>query len=75
MISGRVRIGPYGGKSKSARKHQAFLETADGRRLVLRLADGNPFRDPRLEALEGQEIEARGTLRGTLLIADKVKAV
>lgn len=72
LVSGTVRIGPYGGTSKSARRHQAFLETVDGERLVLRLADGNPLRDPRLEALDGQRVEANGTLHGTLLIAEEV---
>lgn len=72
LVSGTVRIGPYGGTSKSARRHQAFLETADGQRLVLRLADGNPLRDPRLEALDDQLVEANGTLYGTLLIAEEV---
>jgi hypothetical protein len=69
-----VRIGPYGGTSKSARQHQAFLETEGGERYLLRLAGGNPLRDARLEALDGRLVQATGELRETIFLAERVEA-
>lgn len=68
-IAGRVEIGPYGGASKSARRHQAFLVTAEGERLLLRRYDGPAMRDEALEALEGQDVVAEGLRRDDLFIA------
>jgi hypothetical protein len=73
-IEGRVEIGPYGGDSKSARKHQAFLVTADGERLLLRRYDGPTLRDEVLEALGGRDVVAEGLRRGDLFIAKAVRA-
>ena len=74
-IEGRVEIGPYGGTSKSARQHQAFLVTPDGERLLLRRYDGPSLRDEELEALEGQAVVADGLRRDDLFIAHSLKAV
>jgi hypothetical protein len=71
-IEGRIEIGPYGGTSKSARKHQAFLVTPDGERLLLRRYDGPSMRDETLEALEGQTVVAEGQRRDDLFIATRV---
>lgn len=71
-VEGRVRIGPFGGVSKSARSHQAFLETDDGARYRLRRLGGNPMRDPELEALEGARVVAEGDLRGSLFVASSL---
>jgi hypothetical protein len=40
-----------------------LLAVAGGERLVLRRAGGNPFRDPELEALEGQVLIVEGERR------------
>lgn len=71
-VQGRIEIGPFGGESKSARRHQAFLVTADGRRLLLRRYDGPSMRDESLEAMAGQEVVAEGLLREDLLIAKTI---
>jgi hypothetical protein len=68
-IEGRVEIGPYGGTSKSARQHQAFLVTPQGERLLLRRYDGPPMRDDTLEELAGQDVVAEGLRRDDLFIA------
>lgn len=72
-VTGRVEIGPYGADSKSARKHQVFLVTADGERLLLRRYDGPSMRDEVLEDLAGQEVVADGLLRDRLFIAKSVR--
>lgn len=68
-LQGRIEVGPYGGVSKSARQHQAFLVTADGERLLLRRYGGPSMRDEVLEAMAGQEVVADGLLRDRLFIA------
>lgn len=73
-IEGRVEIGPYGGTSKSARKHQAFLVTAGGERLLLRRYDGPAMRDEQLEALDGHDVVAEGLRRDDLFIAKRLTA-
>ena len=73
-IAGRVEIGPYGGTSKSARKHQAFLVTAAGERLLLRRYDGPAMRDEQLEALDGCDVVADGLRRDDLFIAKSLTA-
>jgi hypothetical protein len=72
-VRGRVEIGPFGGTSKSARAHQAFLLTDDGERLLLRRYDGPSMRDEVLEALAGQTIVADGLLRDRLFIAKSLE--
>ena|SRR5215475_7317082 len=71
---GRVEIGPWGGRSKSGRQHQAFLVTAEGERLRLRRYDGPSMRDAVLEAMEGKEIVVEGLLRDELFIAKALRA-
>jgi len=71
-IDGRVRIGHTGGVSKSANRHQAFLETDDGRRYRLRREGGNPMRDPALERLDGSRVRVDGKLHGDLLVARSI---
>lgn len=68
-LQGRIEIGPFGGTSKSARQHQAFLVTADGERLQLRRYDGPPMRDAVLEDMAGQEVVVDGLRRDRLFIA------
>lgn len=72
-IQGRIEIGPFGGQSKSARRHQAFLVTADGERLQLRRYDGPSMRDAVLEAMAGQDVVADGQRRAGLFIATSVE--
>ena len=74
VIEGRIEIGPYATGSKSARKHQAFLVTSGGERLVLRRYDGPPMRDEVLEELSGQDVVADGMQRGSLFIATALRA-
>lgn len=68
-LQGRIEIGPFGGTSKSARRHQAFLVTPDGERLQLRRYDGPSMRDAVLEAMAGQDVVADGLRRDGLFIA------
>ena len=68
-VQGRIEIGPYGGVSKSARQHQAFLVTTGGERLQLRRYDGPSMRDPVLEGMAGQDVVADGLRRDRLFIA------
>jgi hypothetical protein len=72
-VSGRVVVGPYGGTSKSARGHQAFLECDDGTRYRLRRLGGHAMRDPRLESLEGTRVLAEGRLHGLLFLARRIE--
>lgn len=72
-VQGRIEIGPFGGASKSARQHQAFLVTTDGERLQLRRYDGPSMRDTVLEAMDGQDVVADGLRRDRLFIAKALK--
>jgi hypothetical protein len=72
-VQGRIEIGPFGGASKSARQHQAFLVTTDGERLQLRRYDGPSMRDAVLEAMAGQDVVADGLRRDRLFIAKALK--
>jgi hypothetical protein len=65
-IHGRVLRAQVGGSSKSAR--DAVVLEADSGRYVLRVASGNAFADPRLDALVGKSIEAEGDLHQGVLI-------
>ena len=73
-VEGRVEVGPYGGDSKSARQHQAFLVTATGERLLLRRDNGPGMRDAVLEALDGMAVVAEGQRRDRLFLATDVRA-
>ena len=73
-LEGRVEVGAYGADSKSARKHQTFLVTPSGERLLLRRYDGPPMRDTALEAMDGQDVVAEGQRREQLFIATDVQA-
>jgi hypothetical protein len=72
-LQGRIEIGPFGGTSKSARRHQAFLVTEDGERLQLRRYDGPTMRDATLEQMAGQDVVADGLRRDRLFIAVALK--
>jgi hypothetical protein len=72
-VHGRIEIGPFGGVSKSARQHQAFLVTSDGERLQLRRHDGPSMRDPVLEGMAGQNVVADGQRRDRLFIATSLE--
>ena len=62
VVRKRVSIG-----SKS--EHDAILlVTPDGQEYKLRRQEGNPFRDPELDALEGKRIECEGIVRDGLVI-------
>lgn len=74
-LTGRIELGPYGGVSKSAREHQAFLVTTGGERLQLRRYDGPTMRDDVLEKLAGQQVVVEGMRRDRLFIATSVRAV
>ena len=64
---GRVVRKPVSRGSKS--EHEAIvLVTPDGQEYKLRRQEGNPFRDPELDALEGKRIECEGILRNGQLI-------
>ena len=57
VVRKRLSIG-----SKS--EHEALvLVTPDGQEYKLRRQEGNPFRDPELDALEGKRIECEGIVR------------
>ncbi len=72
-LRGRVVRRLYGRGSKS--EHEAlYLETERGA-FRLRRPEGNAFRDPVLEELEGREITAEGTLEGTTFLIDTWKLV
>jgi hypothetical protein len=72
---GRVEIGAWGGHSKSARQHQAFLVTPEGERLRLRRYDGPSMRDEVLEAMDGQDVVVEGMLRDELFIAKTLRVM
>ena len=62
VVRKRLSIG-----SKS--EHEALvLVTPDGQEYKLRRQEGNPFRDPELDVLEGKSIECEGILRNDQLI-------
>jgi hypothetical protein len=58
-LRGRVACERLSAGSKSDRVG-TLLALPDGRRIPLRRAGGNPFRDPELEALEGQVLIVEG---------------
>ena len=65
--SGRVVSQPFGVGSKS--EHQAVVLLTSEGALKLRRAGGNPFQDPELEKLVGNDIVAEGELhQGQLLM-------
>jgi hypothetical protein len=67
--SGEVIRKLFAAGSKSERQ-AVMLKTEDGE-YVLRIKGGNPFHDPRLEALLGKRIHARGALHGYTFIMDE----
>jgi hypothetical protein len=70
---GKVTSGPFGTGSKS--EHRAvYLDTAQGR-YVLRREKGNPFFDPKLEALIGKTIRCEGELEDYVLLASRCSIV
>jgi hypothetical protein len=68
---GRVVRRLHGRGSKS--EHEALVLETDRGTFRLRRPDGNAFRDPLLETLEGHEVVCEGTLEGTTLLIDAWK--
>jgi hypothetical protein len=61
-LQGRVVRKRLSTGSKS--EHDALvLVTPEGQEYKLRRQEGNPFRDPELDALEGKRIECEGIVR------------
>lgn len=52
--------------SKSERS--AVVLQSDGEEYVLRIQDGNPFHDPRLDDLVGKNIRASGLMHGNTFV-------
>jgi hypothetical protein len=73
-LRGRVVRQPLAAGSKSERL-AVVLETDDGRALVLYRRGGNPFRDPVLENLVGQEIAGEGDLHLYTFLLDTWKVI
>jgi len=66
-LQGRVVRKRVSAGSKS--EHEALvLVTPDGQEYKLRRQEGNPFRDPELDVLEGRQIECEGIVRDGLII-------
>jgi hypothetical protein len=66
-LQGRVVRKRVSAGSKS--EHEALvLVTPDGQEYKLRRQEGNPFRDPELDVLEGKRIECEGIVRDGLII-------
>ena len=66
-LQGRVVRKRVSAGSKS--EHEALvLVTSDGEEYRLRRQEGNPFRDPELDVLEGKRIECEGIVRDGLVI-------
>jgi hypothetical protein len=62
ILQGRVVRKRVSTGSKS--EHDALvLVTPEGQEYKLRRQEGNPFRDPELDALEGKRIECEGIVR------------
>jgi len=68
-LSGRVERQRLALGTKSEHMGMVLLTPAGGRH-VLRLRGGNPFKDPVLEALEGQYVTLRGQLRENFFLVD-----
>jgi len=65
VVRKRLSVG-----SKS--EHEALvLVTPDGQEYKLRRQGGNPFHDPALDVLEGQQIECDGIVRDRQLIMSR----
>jgi hypothetical protein len=69
VLEGRVEKRPLGQGSKSAHEGMVLV-LADGSYHVLRRPGGNAFRDPALEALEGQQVRLRGRIRPNFFLLD-----
>ena len=72
-LHGRVVRRLHGRGSKS--EHEALVLETERGSFRLRRPDGNAFRDPELEELEGREINAEGTLEGTIFLIDAWKVI
>lgn len=66
LVRARINVG-----SKSER-NAMLLELGDGQRVTLRRAGGNPFRDPQLEALEGQCLRVEGRMQAGCFVASRL---
>lgn len=66
-IAGMVKRALVGEGSKSER-HAIVLDSADGKRYILRRHGGPAFADPELETLVGNRLVAEGLETGNTLI-------
>ncbi|HTS51907.1 MAG TPA: hypothetical protein VMH26_01425 [Burkholderiales bacterium] len=67
ILQGRVVRKRVSTGSKS--EHDALvLVTPEGQEYKLRRQEGNPFRDPELDALEGKRVECEGIVRDGQII-------
>ncbi len=69
-LRGKVFRGPYAAGSKSERE-AIFVETPKGR-FLLRRKTGPVMGDPELERFVGHEVECRGFVVGTTLLAEEI---
>lgn len=70
---GKVTSEPFGTGSKS--EHRAvYIETAQGK-YVLRREEGNPFHDPKLDALVGKTVRCEGEVEDYVLLASRCSVV
>lgn len=69
-LRGKVVRGPYAAGSKSERQ-AVFVETAKGR-FLLRRKTGPVMGDPELDRFVGHEVECRGFVVGTTLLAEEI---
>ena len=65
-LRGKVVMSRYAAGSKS--DHMAVMLSTPEGEFKLRRPGGNPFNDPELEGLVGQEIEGAGNIAGNLFI-------
>ena len=71
LLEGRVEKRALGQGSKSAHEGMVLV-LADGSHHVLRRPGGNAYRDPILEALEGQHVRLRGRIRPNFFLLDPI---
>lgn len=67
-LRGKVVRQRYGAGSKS--EHEAVMLATEGTTYRLRRKGGNPFKDPELDRLIGQEIVCQGTVHKDTVLMD-----
>jgi len=60
------------GAGTKSQRDAFLLVTPDGRRLQLRLKDGNPLYDPAFEAFLGHEVVGHGRVVGVSAVLDSL---